>query len=96
MLKKFPRKEDNIIRQILIVSCSSDFYTDQVKYHLCVDLFMFCPYRSFIKPLVVVSVYFLRYRLNVFLHPLPEVQSANFLEIQNHWGKVMLRSGLRF
>ena len=38
----------------------------------------------------------LRYRLNVFLPQLPEVGCPIFLEIQNPWGKVMERSGLRF
>ena len=38
----------------------------------------------------------LRYRLNVFLPPLPEVGCPIFLEIQNLCGKVMERSGLRF
>ena len=38
----------------------------------------------------------LRYRLNVFLPPLPEVGCPIFLEIQNPWGKVVERSGLRF
>ena len=38
----------------------------------------------------------LRYRLNVFLTPLPEVGCPIFLEIWNPWGKVMERSGLRF
>ena len=37
----------------------------------------------------------LRYRLNVFLPPLPEVGYPIFLEIRNPWGKVMERSGLR-
>ena len=38
----------------------------------------------------------LRYRLNVFLPPLPKVRCPIFLEIQNPWGKVMERSGLIF
>ena len=38
----------------------------------------------------------LRYHLNVFLPPLPEVGCPKFLEIQNPWGKIMERSGLRF
>ena len=38
----------------------------------------------------------LRYRLNVFLPPLPEVGCPIFLEIWNPWGKVMERSGLKF
>ena len=37
----------------------------------------------------------LRYRLNVFLPPLPEVGCPIFLEIRNLWGKVMERSCLR-
>ena len=41
-------------------------------------------------------VHFLRYRLNVFLQPLPEVQSTNFLEIQKPWGKINGKSGLWF
>ena len=38
----------------------------------------------------------LRYRLTVFLPPLPEVGCPVFLEIRNPWGKVMVRSGLPF
>ena len=38
----------------------------------------------------------LRYRLTVFLPPLPEVGCPIFLEIQNSWGKLMERSGLTF
>ena len=38
----------------------------------------------------------LRYRLTVFLLPLPEVGCPIYLEIRNPWGKVMERSGLRF
>ena len=38
----------------------------------------------------------LRYRLNVFLLPLPEFECLKFLEIRNPWGKVMERSGLTF
>ena len=38
----------------------------------------------------------LRYRLNVFLPPLPEVGCPKSLEIRNPWGKVMERSGLTF
>ena len=37
-----------------------------------------------------------RYRLTVFLPPLPKVGCPIFLEIQNPWGKVMERSGLTF
>ena len=36
----------------------------------------------------------LRYRLTVFLPPLPEVGCPIFLEIRNPWGKVMERSGV--
>ena len=38
----------------------------------------------------------LRYRLTVFLPPLPEDGCLIFLDIRNPWGKVMERSGLRF
>ena len=38
----------------------------------------------------------LRYRLTVFLPPLPEVGCPIFLEIRNPWGKVVERSGLTF
>ena len=38
----------------------------------------------------------LRYRLTVFLAPLPEVGCPIFLEIRNPLGKVMERSGLRY
>ena len=38
----------------------------------------------------------LRYRLLVFLPPLPKVGCPIFLEIRNPWGKVMERSGLRY
>ena len=59
----------------------------------------------FVRPSVCTSVRLsvclsvcslLRYRLTVFLPPLPEVGCPIFLEIQNPWGKVMERSGLRF
>ena len=54
-----------------------------------------------VRPSVCVSVCLsvcslLRYRLTVFLPPLPEVGCPIFLEIRNPWGKVMERSGLRF
>ena len=32
----------------------------------------------------------------LFLHPLPEVQCPNFLDIHNPWGKIMERNSLRF
>ena len=38
----------------------------------------------------------LRYRLNVFLPPLPKFGCPKVLEIWNTWGKVMERSGLTF
>ena len=38
----------------------------------------------------------LRYRLPVFLPPLPKVGCPIFLKIRNPWGKVMERSGLTF
>ena len=38
----------------------------------------------------------LRYRLTVFLLPLPEVGCPIFLEFRNPWGKVMEKSGLRY
>ena len=38
----------------------------------------------------------LRYRLNVFLPPLPKVGCPIILEIRNPWGKVMEKGGLRF
>ena len=45
---------------------------------------------------VCPSVPSLRYHLNFFLPPLPEVGCPKLLEIRNPWGKVMERSGLRF
>ena len=38
----------------------------------------------------------LRYRINVFLPPLPKVGCPKFLELRNPWGKVMEKSGLTF
>ena len=38
----------------------------------------------------------LRYRLNVFLPPLPEIRCPNLLDIRNPWGKVLETSRLRF
>ena len=38
----------------------------------------------------------LKYRLTVFLPPLPKVRCPIFLKIRNPWGKVMERSGLRY
>ena len=48
-------------------------------------------------PCVCVSVCsLLRYRLNVFLSPLPKGGWPKCLEIWNPWGKVVGRNGLRF
>ena len=53
--------------------------------------------RLSVSPSVCVSVCsLLRYRLNVFLPPLPKVKCPIFLEIRNPWEKVMERSGLIF
>ena len=53
--------------------------------------------RLSVCPSVCLSVYsLLRYRLNVFLPPLPKVGCQIFLEIRYPWGKVMERSGLIF
>ena len=63
---------------------------------LWVDAFYksICPYVCLCVCLCVCSL--LRYRLNVFLPPLPEVKCPKFVEIRNPWGKVMERSGLTF
>ena len=53
-----------------------------------------CPYVCLCVCLFVCSL--LRYRLTVFLPPLPEVQCPSFIDIQNPWRKVMERNGLRF
>ena len=47
----------------------------------------------FVRPYVCSL---LRYRLTVFLPPLPEVGCPIFLEIRNPCGKVLERSGLTF
>ena len=54
-----------------------------------------------VRPCVCLSVCLcvcslLRYRLTVFLPPLPEVGCPIFLEIRNPWEKVMERSGVTF
>ena len=52
--------------------------------------------RLFVRLSVRLSVCsLLRYRLNVFWPPLPEVGCPIFLEIRHPWGNVMERSGLR-
>ena len=52
--------------------------------------------RLYVRVFVCLSVCsHLRYRLSVFLPPLPEVGCPLFLEIRSPWGKVMERSGLR-
>ena len=45
---------------------------------------------------VCLCVFTLRYRLNVFLPPLPKFGCPIFLEIRNPLGKVMERTGLIF
>ena len=42
---------------------------------------LICPY------VCVCVCSLLRFRLNIFLHPLPEVRCPELLEIQNPWGK---------
>ena len=62
-------------------------------FNLCFHL----KHRPSVEMSMCVSVSsLLRYRLNVFLPPLPKVGCPKLLEIQNPWGKVMERSGLRF
>ena len=53
---------------------------------LCVRVFVHVFVRLFVCSL-------LRYHLNVFLPPLPEVGCPIFLEIRNPWGKVVEGSG---
>ena len=53
-------------------------------------------YRSICPYVCVSACSLLRYRLTVFLPPLPEVECPIFLEIRNPWGKVMERSGVTF
>ena len=57
-----------------------------------------CPYicLSFCVDVCLSVCSLLRYRLTVFLPPLPEAGCPIFLEIRNPWGKVIERSGLRF
>ena len=52
-------------------------------------------YPSFCPSVRLSVCSLLRYRLNVFLPPLPEVGCPIFVEIRNSWGKVMETSGLR-
>ena len=76
------------------------FYWNIYKLALLADAFYklkcpsACPCVRLSVRLSVCSL--LRYRLNVFLPPLPEVGFPIFLEIQNPWGKVIQRSGLGF
>ena len=53
-----------------------------------------CPSVSLSVCLFVCSL--LRYRLAVFLPPLPKIGCQIFLEIRNPWGKVVERSGPTF
>ena len=57
-----------------------------------------CPYVCLcVCVSVCVSVRsFLKYRLKVFLPPLPKVRYPEFLEIWNPLGKEMKKNGLRF
>ena len=63
---------------------------------LWADAFYKSKYLSVCLSVRVCVCSLLRYRLNLFLPPLPEVGCPIFLEIRNPWGKVMERSGLRF
>ena len=54
-------------------------------------------YYNLICPCIYPSVCsLLRYLLNIFLPPFPEVGCPIFLEIQNPWGKVVENCGIRF
>ena len=46
--------------------------------------------------IVICVCLIMRYRLNVFLPPLPEDGGPKCLEIRNPWGKIMEISGLTF
>ena len=61
---------------------------------LCADAFYKSKCLSVCLSVCVSVCSLLRYRLNVFLPPLPEVGCPIFLEIRNPWGKIMERSGL--
>ena len=53
--------------------------------------------RLSVRLCVCVSVcWLLRYHLNIFLPPLPNVRCQKFIEILNPWGKVVQQSSLRF
>ena len=52
-------------------------------------------FKSICPPVCVSVCSLLRYRVNVFLPPLPEVGYQIFLELWNPWEKGMKRSGLR-
>ena len=55
-----------------------------------------CPYVCLCVFLCLSVCSLLRYRLTVFLPPLPGAGCPIFLEIRNPWGKVMERSGVTF
>ena len=75
----------NMLRRFSKYRLSGPMLSIGRNVHMCVCLFL-C--------LFVCSL--LRYRLNVFLPPFPEVGCQSFLELRNPWGKVMERSGLTF
>jgi len=54
------------------------------------------PFLSVCVSVCVSVCSLLRYRLTVFLPPLPKVGCPIFLEIWNPWGKVMERRGFRY
>ena len=92
------------IREILSLSTDADSVTNTI---FCVVQHVFkasalwadafykskCP--SVCLSVCVSVCSLLRYRLTVFLPPLPEVGCPIFLEIPNPLGKVVERSGLR-
>ena len=83
-----------VVRGIGILSTvftESALWADSVYKSICPSV---CPSVCLFVCLCVCSL--LRYRLNVFLPPLPKVGCPIFLEIQNPWGKVIKISGLRF
>ena len=83
MLPKYHRATMNIFKALAL--WADAFYKSKCPY-VCLPVCLS----------VCVSVHFLRYRLTVFLPPVPEVGCPIFLEIRNPWGKVMERSGVTF
>ena len=94
--KKFKCAREEILGKFLCFSMPAEKLGHDENIFKASALWADAFYKSKCPSVRVCVCSLLRYCLNLFLPPLPEVGCPNILQIRNPWGKVMERYGLRF